>query len=612
MEYRIISLASKPYGVDEVGIFHRADWIDTRFRLKGKQPASEQTGRPLLALVHEAEQVELDQISNENKHLSHYLTGGKTIRGYLDDLYRGMTEPKLGDDSSVLPSREHLVIDRPLRSAVDRMRMRRTVFLVPDYWPHTLPLPKASPFRERGASPVDEFLQLVARELHVYIRDGVSTFPIGFMKLRRPASKVHTTDARVQQFDEVANHKGLMFTIMVELLSMSSTDMGVGFAAEGGPSNGSDLPEGPILFDGPTGTGKTLAAKLLALELGKELVEVNIASLTEHLLESRMRGYKKGSFTDAKQDEDGWFAKADGQVLFLDEFQNASLASQTQLLDLLEPFNDDVYVGRIGESRRSRYTVKVVIAVNKPVEHLLAAGVLREDLYYRFRTVVRFWRLREILKAKGTFAERAKMLRRLVLLYCWKSSPYWDDRNPERLGLPALFPEIDDGAIELIATAPWEGNFRELERVITDIHWKNYRSRSSSIGIRDVEAQLAKGVWWPDGGGRHASAGQKQASKAGSAQEISDLVGRLCSGDTDVQAGDARSWDRVYLEVVQDLLIMNRFNIEGTVAALKPTRINLGSRQSLRAFLRENLERLRPEIRAHEKIDRFLGGSPAL
>ncbi|MFV3078156.1 hypothetical protein, partial [Niveispirillum fermenti] len=60
------------------------------------------------------------------------------------------------------------------------------------------------------------------------------------------------------------------------------------------------------------------------------------------------------------------------------------------------------------------------------------------------------------------------------------------------------------------------------------------------------------------------------------------------------------------------LLVMNRFNIEGTVAALKPTRINLGSRQSLRAFLRENLERLRPDIRAHEKIDRFLGGSPAL
>lgn len=608
MGCRLISFAPPPPGAADIGYVSEAVWADDRFKLKSGRPSLQRVA-PLQALIAEAEELELQAVAGV------YQRRGEIddfpIGRYLADIHRSQAETTLGELSGLDPKR--LALDRALRNEVSRIRKRRTVFLVPDYWPPTLPLPKPNSPRKLKTHPVEKFLQSVAGELHAHLSLGTGTSSFGFLRLRRQAK----VGARDRQPDELADHPGLMRSIMNRLLALASKDLGIGISAEGGFASGADVPEGPILFDGPTGSGKSLAASLLALSLGKEVVPVNVAGLTESILEGQMRGYVKGSFTGATQNEDGWFAKADGQVLFLDEFQNASLASQTQLLDLLDPFSDDVYVNRIGESGRTRYTVKVVIAVNKPVQELLATGVLREDLYYRIRKVVRFRPIAEVLMAKGGPAEKAKMIRRLVLLYRWKSSPYWQDPDPERgllpqPGFPALFPKIDDDAIDLIATAPWKGNFRELERVVTDIHWKNDCRNSASIGIDEVQAELAKAAPWPSEGRRFSSSAQEKASAAGSAHKISNLVAGLCSKKTDVQAGDSRSWDRAYLEMVQELLIKNQFNIEGTVAALRPTRINLGSRQSLRAFLKENIEILRSEIINNEKIVKFIGAKNAV
>lgn len=604
MDCRIISFAPPPPGAAAVGNVYEADWTGERFKLKGEYPAWDRMRTPLQALVAEAEQLELHTVADGYRKQRINQISGFSVRDYLTNIYNGHAEATW--NTPVQLDREGLALDRALRNEVNRICKRRTVFLVPDYWPATLLLSKAK------NPAVEAVLQKIATELYARLSSGTGVSDIGFLRLRRPAKKRVKDVPKNQQLDD-PDDPGLMRSIIKRLLSLASKDLSIGISAEGGFAGGANVPEGPILFDGPTGSGKSLAAELLALNLGKNVIHVNVAGLTESILEGQMRGYMEGSFTGATKSEDGWFAKADGQVLFLDEFQNASLASQTQLLDLLDPFSDDVYVNPIGASSRRRYTVKVVIAVNKPVQDLLATGALREDLYYRIRKVVKFRPLAEALMTRDTPGERARMIRRLALLYRWKSSPFWQDPDPARglhvqLGFPALFPEMDDDAVDLIAASPWKGNFRELERVITDIHWKNDCRDSSSIGIEEVQFELANAARWPDGGSRPALWDHEQATAAGSAYGISDLFSGLCSGKMQIAASDAVSWDRAYLEMIQDLFLRNRFNIERTVTALKPTRINLGSRQSLRTFLKENFDLLRPEVRMHEKINRFLGG----
>jgi DNA-binding NtrC family response regulator len=72
----------------------------------------------------------------------------------------------------------------------------------------------------------------------------------------------------------------------------------------------------------------------------------------------------KGAFTGADKQEGGWFEAADGGVLFLDELQNSSLEFQAQLLDLLSPTSNAVYVDRVGDTKRRRFNVKVMLATD--------------------------------------------------------------------------------------------------------------------------------------------------------------------------------------------------------------------------------------------------------
>jgi transcriptional regulator with PAS, ATPase and Fis domain len=76
--------------------------------------------------------------------------------------------------------------------------------------------------------------------------------------------------------------------------------------------------------------------------MGKAMVEINLAAVSETLLETRMRGSTSGAFTGATNKK--VFEEAHNGVLFLDELQSASLASQTQLLDLLSAISNDVWI----------------------------------------------------------------------------------------------------------------------------------------------------------------------------------------------------------------------------------------------------------------------------
>src|SRR5690606_6981875 len=94
-----------------------------------------------------------------------------------------------------------------------------------------------------------------------------------------------------------------------------------------------------VLILGENGTGKDLIARAIhqqSLRAGKAFVKVDVGALTESLFESELFGYKKGAFTDAREDREGRFEAANGGTLFLDEIGNISLHLQTKLLSVLQ------------------------------------------------------------------------------------------------------------------------------------------------------------------------------------------------------------------------------------------------------------------------------------
>jgi PAS domain S-box-containing protein len=137
-----------------------------------------------------------------------------------------------------------------------------------------------------------------------------------------------------------------------------------------------------VLITGESGTGKELVAKALhqlSSRSERPFIEVNCGALPETLLESELFGYKRGAFTDAKQDKPGRFKLAEGGTLFLDEIGDISLGIQSKLLRVLEAKEYEP----LGGTRTEKADVRVVSATNKNLWSQVQSGEFREDLYYR-------------------------------------------------------------------------------------------------------------------------------------------------------------------------------------------------------------------------------------
>ncbi len=137
-----------------------------------------------------------------------------------------------------------------------------------------------------------------------------------------------------------------------------------------------------VLITGESGTGKELVAKALhhlSSRREKPFIEVNCGALPETLLESELFGYKRGAFTDARQDKPGRFKLAEGGTLFLDEIGDISLGIQSKLLRVLETKEYEP----LGGTRTEKADVRVVSATNKNLWSQVQSGEFREDLYYR-------------------------------------------------------------------------------------------------------------------------------------------------------------------------------------------------------------------------------------
>lgn len=141
-----------------------------------------------------------------------------------------------------------------------------------------------------------------------------------------------------------------------------------------------------VLICGDNGTGKDILAEYIHLNSArknKKFVRIDVGAIPESLFESELFGFKKGAFTDAKENKAGRLDEAEGGTLFLDEIANLSLPQQAKLLTLIQ---QRLYTP-LGSSATRPCNFRLICATNAPINKLVYENLFRQDLYYRIRTI---------------------------------------------------------------------------------------------------------------------------------------------------------------------------------------------------------------------------------
>ncbi len=142
----------------------------------------------------------------------------------------------------------------------------------------------------------------------------------------------------------------------------------------------------PVAITGESGSGKELAARLVHQSGPRgslAFVAVNCGAIPETLMEAEFFGYRKGAFTGADQDRDGFFQAASGGTLFLDEVADLPLAMQVKLLRAIQ----EKRVRKVGATGEEPVDVRIISATHQDLAQCVAAGRFRQDLYYRLNVI---------------------------------------------------------------------------------------------------------------------------------------------------------------------------------------------------------------------------------
>ena len=220
----------------------------------------------------------------------------------------------------------------------------------------------------------------------------------------------------------------------------------------------------PVLVQGESGTGKELVARAIhraSTRHDQPFIAVNCGAIPDNLLEAEFFGYRKGAFTGAQEDREGFFQAAQGGTLFLDEIGDLPLAMQSKLLRAIQ----ERAVRAIGAINEVQVNVRVLSASHKDLASEVQASRFRQDLFYRLNVIqIRVPPLRERLDDLPEICNA--LLARIAA-------------DAGQTGAPLLAPD----ALQRLARYSFPGNVRELENLL---HRALAMSNSDVIAVNDL------------------------------------------------------------------------------------------------------------------------------
>jgi two-component system response regulator GlrR len=201
-----------------------------------------------------------------------------------------------------------------------------------------------------------------------------------------------------------------------------------------------------ILIHGQSGTGKEVLAQAIHKASPRargEFVAVNCSAIPEALFESEFFGHVKGSFTGATRDHNGLFSAANGGTLFLDEIGDMPVSFQVKLLRAIQERS----IRPVGATRSQEIDVRIISATHHDLDELRKSGTFREDLYYRLNVVT---------LDIPSLVKRREDIPLLVNQFLGTLS------DAAKKSVKGFSPD----AMEVLLSAPWPGNVRQLFNVV--------------------------------------------------------------------------------------------------------------------------------------------------
>jgi len=238
--------------------------------------------------------------------------------------------------------------------------------------------------------------------------------------------------------------------------------------------------QAPVYISGESGSGKELAARLIhenGARRERPFVPVNCGAIPENLMESEFFGYKKGAFTGAAEDRDGFFQAANGGTLFLDEVADLPLAMQVKLLRAIQ----ERRVRKVGATQEEAVDVRIICATHQKLAGLVASGKFRQDLFYRLNVIE---------------------LAMPPLRDCRADIPDLAEAVLSRLapaGAPK--PKLTPAALEQLSRYEFPGNIRELENILERALALSSAAEIDVADLRLAPVEAVEGEVAPDESG---------------------------------------------------------------------------------------------------------------
>lgn len=274
----------------------------------------------------------------------------------------------------------------------------------------------------------------------------------------------------------------------------------------------------PVLILGESGTGKELVARALYQHSRRSeapFLTINCAAIPEGLLESELFGHERGAFTGAERRRIGKFEQAKGGTIFLDEIGDMTAATQPKILRLLQ----EQQFERLGSNDTIQTDVRVIAATNQNLEYLVAAGRLRQDLYYRLKVfTIHLPPLRE----------RRDDIRLLVEHFIKLFGP--------TLGKRVV--SVSPDTLRSLECYDWPGNIRELQSVI-------------QVALVRAPGEVLTLDCLPEAIAQEAPAARIPQAEAEGALNLSRLISNLLqAGEPEIYRRVSMAVDRIVIDII--------------------------------------------------------------